>query len=348
MDNKNQPTRNYIRLALVIALGVVASILAIYSIGSLPSQPIGSTPLVSIKAHPLGVDAVDWSSMGLIASGSVDRTVHIWNPKTGAQISSLSFDGSIADIAWSPNGSILAIGSNEPSNILRLWNVATRQVSFLQDPGVGDLISSLAWSPDGLRLAVGTRELTPSGRRGEGFVYVYDVSSNTVIQTLLNPEPIDSIGWSPDSMSIAVGYSVANPQPPFRTLRIWSLKEGEPVGEYEDAEAVESVAWSPEGSMLASGGIDGTITVRDSNTKQRITTMQAHSSRIKSLAWSSDGRFLASGSWDAYVRIWDTANFKMLHEFLNPDYVSDIAWSTDSDSLVAACENGQILIWPVR
>jgi WD40 repeat protein len=42
---------------------------------------------------------------------------------------------------------------------------------------------------------------------------------------------------------------------------------------------------------------------------------------------------------------WDTQSYKLLHEYENPDYVNDVAWSPDGTSIAAACENGEILIW---
>ena len=70
-------------------------------------------------------------------------------------------------------------------------------------------------------------------------------------------------------------------------------------------DGVRSVAFSPEGSTLASGSGDGTVRLWDVATGHSIAELTGHTAQARSVAFSSDGNILASGSHDSTVRLWD-------------------------------------------
>jgi eukaryotic-like serine/threonine-protein kinase len=67
---------------------------------------------------------------------------------------------------------------------------------------------------------------------------------------------------------------------------------------------VESVAWSPDGTRLASGSADTTVQVWDAATGSHVFTSGSDSAGVLTLAWSPDGKRLASGSEDMTVQVW--------------------------------------------
>jgi WD40 repeat protein len=68
-----------------------------------------------------------------------------------------------------------------------------------------------------------------------------------------------------------------------------------------------SVAFSPDGSILASGSSDKTVRLWDAATGAHLHTLERHADAIMSVAFSPDGSILASGSSDKTVRLWDAA-----------------------------------------
>jgi WD40 repeat protein len=68
---------------------------------------------------------------------------------------------------------------------------------------------------------------------------------------------------------------------------------------------VNSVAFSPDGRLLASGSADETIKLWDVASGREVRTLSGHTSRVLEVAFSPDGRLLASGSGDETIKLWD-------------------------------------------
>ena len=72
-----------------------------------------------------------------------------------------------------------------------------------------------------------------------------------------------------------------------------------------DMEEISSVAFSPNGMLLASGSDNGTMKLWDVATRESIATLKGHTEYVRSVAFSPDGTLLASGSDDGTVKLWD-------------------------------------------
>ncbi len=114
---------------------------------------------------------------------------------------------------------------------------------------------------------------------------------------------IRDVKFSPDGRYLAVATSIGielREAESFELVRFLSGHTG----------TVTSVAFSPDGSLLASGSWDQTIKLWEVATGQEVRTLSGHSSTVSSVAFSPDGRLLASGSWDGTVLLWDATRFK--------------------------------------
>ena len=200
-------------------------------------------------------------------------------------------------MAYSPDGKRLASGSDD--NTVKVWDAQTGQeIRTLKGGG-----PFVVFSPDGQRLASSSEDNT---------VKVWDAQNDQESRTI----PVDpgwSTAFSPDIRRLARASSDG-------TVTIRDVQTGQLTLTFKGHTVpVLSVAFSPDGRHLASGGGGHTtatgygfqlgdrveLKVWDAQTGQELLSLQGHTGRIGSVAFSPDGKRLASVSSDGTVKVWD-------------------------------------------
>lgn len=292
--------------------------------------------LDSLDSHTDSVHSVRFSPDGkTLAAGGNDNTVKIWNLESGQEIRSIhGHTSSVESVAFSPDGKTLASGGYDKT--VRLWNLETgRQIKFLVDQD--NPVQSVAFSPDGNTLVSG----------GDGnAIRVWNVKTGELIQSLDSSSgDVTSIAFSPDGKSWAYAGNAS------RVIRLLNLDSGQEIKSFSLAEKNDrswSIAFSPDGKILASGSDDNTFRWWNVESGQEMKPL-TDTKGVQSVAFSPDGKTLASGRDDNTITLWEVETGREITSLTgHASTVDSIAFSPDGRFLASGSYDATIKLWDAR
>ncbi|HLP91387.1 MAG TPA: hypothetical protein VK184_22740 [Nostocaceae cyanobacterium] len=296
--------------------------------------------VTNLRGHKDKVRSVVFSPSGqVLASGSDDKTITIWNLET-RQIRTLkghkgsAWWAGINSLAFSPDGHVLASGSDDKS--IKVWNVETEQEIYTLT-GHEDKVHCVVISPDGRILASGSQDKTIK-------LWLVDTGKN-ISSLELHKDAVLSLAFSPDGKILASGGGGND-----KTIKLCYLAEKKVhtiTGNSEWFGGITSLAFSPDGKILASGCTDKTIKLWQVNNRQEICTLIGHNDDVYSVAFSPDGKILASGSKDKTIKLWQIDTAREISTFVSSrDEVYSVAFSPDGRRLAAGNGDHTITLFP--
>ncbi|MBG1267021.1 serine/threonine-protein kinase [Nostoc sp. WHI] len=279
-----------------------------------------------------------------LASGGDDKNIKLWNLNTKKFLTSLlGHFQPVTSVAFSPNGQILATASDDKT--IKLWQIETlEEVCTLL--GHSHIVKSVAFSPNGQILASGSWDKT---------IKLWDVNTGAEICTIIGHQlQVNSVAFSPQGQILAsASYD--------RTIRLWQIPTfaDDLHREFKNrpcysllstlsghAWAVLTVAFSPDGQILATGSDDNTIKLWEVNTGQLISTLLSHSWSVVAVAFTDDSETLLSASCDKTVKLWRVSTGEEIVTLSgHVDSVSTIAISKVTQLIASGSKDKTIKLW---
>ena len=298
----------------------------------------------------------------------MDYSAVLWDVETGEQLWCVTHEKRIDAVAFSPDGtSVATYHEDDTVSVLCVadgilipraihaaaWNKIDRNLSIDHDEdGWGRRVR---FSPDGKHLA----ELKMAGNS----LILWDVNTGKKIKEFDEVSgSARTLVFSPDGRCLGLSCTA---YPEYDTIELW---DEEKRASFTHSGLVDTVAMSPDGMCLATGGRDKTVKLWHVETQRCFQTLSGHIGRILSLAFSPDGTFLVSGSGDNWekrthadgttfffsdgdspvdrtAKVWEVATGENIATLESSGMVRGIAFSPDGKCLATGANNKTVTLW---
>ncbi|KPA13089.1 hypothetical protein MHK_006690 [Candidatus Magnetomorum sp. HK-1] len=303
-------------------------------IAHLLDNPLACIDIATLPGNGVSVHTIAFSTCGqLLASGTEDGSIRIWNLKTHECISILDHHKKAVNcLRFSPDGHFLASASWDYT--IKLWDLKTFE-EIVTLKGHTDSVEAIDFTMDSYILGTGSNDQT---------VRLWDLKKYKTIHTFDNfSDTIRSLYFSPDGLQIAAGS--------WDIIHLWDVSSKKLVHTFkgQTKNYISAISISPDGLTIAAGSHDKTVRLWDMASKKQSLKLQGHIRRINCVAFSPDNITLASGSHDKQVKLWNVKTGKEICALdSHKDIVSDVAFSPDGMMLASASHDGFIRLWQIH
>jgi len=331
-----------------------------------------------LLGHTAPVKTISFSPDGkIIATGSKDRTIKLWDTSNGNLISTcIGHKEEINLIAFSPDGK--SIASTSADWKIRIWNVQTgNTITTISECGAEDMCA-IVYLPDGDMLLT-----IRNDDRDESYIEYWNSHTGEFIDAVLIETSFETAAISPDCkilagtgkyplrfwdlktgkllknnvkekvspeyMEFSVDGSKLVTGERWESICVWDTVTGKLINSMSHGKTNNSVTYSPDGKTIVGEIGDGTINVWDSVTGKLFNTISGHSnSSFYAVAISPDGNMLSTGG-ESEVQFWNTLTGEIQQTIKEPRCdVHSLSYSSDGKFLATAGTSMKARLWEAQ
>ena len=287
---------------------------------------------VSIIGHGDRIRKLSFAPSGkMLASGSEDGTVKIWDTATWQLVRSIEGRAEsppkVMAVRYSSDGKKLAVG--RAGGPFQLCDDSGKVVLGLG--GDQEHVWDIAFSPDGKHIATVRAN----------FVDVWNAETGARAKSIeVSDNQLWCVAYSPDSKWVATGGFEPD------VVRITNVELGTPGQTLKGFRSFAgSLAFFPDGKTIATGG--DFVWLHDPTNGQEKAMLQGHNAGSRSVAISADGARLVSAGGAGDLRVWDLAAKKVLATYWGSprEELWSVALSPDGKTIVSGSAKGTLKVW---
>lgn len=290
----------------------------------------------NFEAHKDECNDVSYSHSGvLLATGSNDKSVKLWDSRTGNHKATLMGPvQSIMCVRFSSNDELVLGTSNDHST--RIWHVAQGRVRHTLTGHTGKVLSG-TFSGDNQQVITGAHDRT---------IKVWHLVKGYCVRTIFCLSSCNDICLSSDSHSIYSCHMDGH-------IRIWDLRSGELAHELANihSKPVSCIRLNPDGRSLLSSSRDNLLRLIDLRSHDIIYTYKDDNYRSavnwSRASFSPDGQYIASGGANGSLYVWKTltGRCELQLSTANNVPITSVAWAPNGLQVVSCDRGGNLSIW---
>ncbi len=284
--------------------------------------------VASNESDTRGVTAVAYSPDGKLLA-TVNGRINIIQTSDGNVLKTLPVKNVIS-IAFSNDGHTLAAGIRNSSKNIKLLDVDSGRLINTFDCASSD-VSAIAFSTNGFSLATGS---------SDGTVRLWHLPNGELVNANKICCPVNGITFAPNGKKFATCSGNSNHS---GEVRFWNTSNGRLMRSLiGHNRCILSLAFSPDGNMIASGGLDEVVNLWRINDLKLLASMNTVCA-VKSIAFSPNGQQLAIGGGkksEGFIQLWSVPNGNLLRsEIVDSRTIKWVGYSPKGESLVSASED---------
>ncbi|HOU13737.1 MAG TPA: protein kinase [Anaerolineae bacterium] len=275
------------------------------------------------------VPHVTQTSQLKLAAATEKGSIWLWEIPSKKYVTLTGHEALINAIAFSPDGEMLASGSEDGT--VRVWRMDDLKDMYPPLQFTAQ-VNDVAFSPDGTVLTVGSSDST---------VGLWQVSDGKLLRKIKSQaDSIASIAFAPSGDLLALGTFDD-------VILIVQTSDGKRIKTLKGHKSwISGLAFSPDGLLLASTAMDNTARLWDVADGSTHAILKGHQKEACGITFTPDGLIVVSGSYDRTLKFWRVKDGALLHTLTgHTDAIFGVAFSPDGRMLASASGDGTVRVW---